>query len=97
MALKLFEFVKQYLMDTSLLTLTQIEKTGSIRETFISLGNLIINFNFRNEKSITFFVTFRLLLFDSGVFFRFNNGNALNFKKKFKSHREKSKLRVNKF
>ena len=28
--------------------LTQFEKTGSIDKTFISLGNLIINFNFRN-------------------------------------------------
>ena len=48
MALKLFEFVEQFMMNTFLLKLTQFEKTGSIGETFISLGNLIINFHFRN-------------------------------------------------
>ena len=31
-----------------LLKLTQFEKTGSIDKTFISLGNLKINFHFRN-------------------------------------------------
>ena len=66
-ALKLFEFVEQFEMDTLLLKLTQYEKTGSIGFTFISLENLIINFHVRNQKSITFFVTFTLLLFDSGV------------------------------
>ena len=30
MALKLFEFVEQFMMDTFLLQLTQFEKTGSI-------------------------------------------------------------------
>ena len=43
MALKLFEFVKKFMMDTFLLKLTQIEKTGSVGKIFISLGNLIIN------------------------------------------------------
>ena len=63
MALKLFEFVEQFLMHTFLFKLTQFGKTGSMGKTFISLGNLIINF--RNYKSITFFVTFTLLQFDS--------------------------------
>ena len=81
MALKLFEFVEKLMMDTFLLKLTQFEKTGSIRTTFISLGNLIIYFHFRNQKSITFFVTFTFLLFDSGVCLPFNNVNALNLKK----------------
>ena len=54
MALKLFEFEEQFMMDTFLLKLTQLEKTESLRITFISLGNLIINFHFRNKKSITF-------------------------------------------
>ena len=48
MALKHFEFVEQFMMKTFVLKLTQIEKTGSIGETFISMGNLIINFHFRN-------------------------------------------------
>ena len=48
MTLKLFDFVEQFSMDTFLLKLPQFEKTGSIAETFISLGNLIINFHFRN-------------------------------------------------
>ena len=48
MALKLFEIVEQFMMGTFLLKLTQFEKTRSIRKTFISLGNLIINFHFQN-------------------------------------------------
>ena len=48
MALKLFEFVVQLMMDTFLLNLTKFEKTGSMGKTIISLGNLIINFHFRN-------------------------------------------------
>ena len=48
MSLKLFEFVEHFMMDTFMLKLTQFEKTGSIGETFVSLGNLIINFQFRN-------------------------------------------------
>ena len=43
-----------------------------------------------------FFVTFTLLLFDSGVCLSFNNGNTLNLRN-HKSNREKSKLSVNKF
>ena len=48
MALKLFEFVEQFMMDIFLLKLTQFEKVGSIDETVISLGNLIVNFHFQN-------------------------------------------------
>ena len=80
MTLKLFEFVEQLMMDT-FKKITQFEKTGSIRKTFISLGNLIINIHFRNQKSITFFVTFKLLLFDSGLRLPFNNGNALKLER----------------
>ena len=50
MALKLFEFVEKLMMDTFLLKLTQFEKTGSIRTTFISLGNLIILFPFSKSE-----------------------------------------------
>ena len=56
MALKLFGFVEQFMMDTFVLKLNQVKKTGSIGKTIISLGNLIINFQFRNQKSIIFFV-----------------------------------------
>ena len=98
MVLKLFEVVEQFLIGHfSLLNLSKFEKTGLIRLTFISLGNLIINFHFRNQKSITFFVTFTLSLFDSGVCLHVKNGNALISKKKLQSSREKSKLSVNKF
>ena len=48
MALKLFELVEQFMIDTFLITLAQYEKIGSIGRNFISLGNLIINFHFRN-------------------------------------------------
>ena len=75
----------------SLLKLTQFEKTGSIPKSFISLGNLIINFHFRNQKSITFDVTFTFLLFDRGVCLPFNNGNALNLKKKVQVKPRKTK------
>ena len=70
-----------------MLKLTQ--ETGSIGTTFISLRNLIINFRFRNKKSITFFVTFTLLLSNSGVCLPFNDENALNLKRNHKSNREK--------
>ena len=40
-------------------------------KTFISLGNLIINFHF---------VTFTIMLFDSEVWLLFNDGNALNLR-----------------
>ena len=73
-----------------------IWETGSMRKTFISMGNLITSFRFRNRKSITFFVTFTLLLFDR-VCLSFNNENALNLKRNHKTNREKSKLSVNKF
>ena len=97
MALKLFEIVQQFMMDTVLLKLTKFQKTGSIGKTFISLGNLIINFQFRNSKSITFFVTVTFLLLDGGFCLPVNNRNALNLKRNHKSNREKSKLSVNKF
>ena len=48
MAMKLFEFVGKFIVDTFLLKLTQFEKTGLIGKTFISLGNLVINFHFQN-------------------------------------------------
>ena len=85
------------MMDTFLLKLTQFEKTGSISINFLSLENLTINFHFRKNKSITFFVTFTILLFDSRVCLPFNNGNELNLKINRKSNRETSKLSENKF
>ena len=45
MALKLVEFVDQFMIDTFFIKLNQFEKTGSMGKTFISLGNLIINFH----------------------------------------------------
>ena len=89
MALQLFEFVKQFMMYF-LLKLTQFEKTGSIGKIFISLVNLISNFHYRNEKSITFFDLY-LLQFDNGVCFPFNNRNTLKSKK----NHEKSKIKKN--
>ena len=41
MALKLFDFVEQFMMDTFLLKLTQLEKTGSI-------GNFYCTWKFDN-------------------------------------------------
>ena len=81
-------------MDTFLLKITPFEKTGSIGKTFISLGNLIINFHLRNKKSITFFVPNRILLFDSGDCLPFNNRKALNYKK---SNRAKIKIEREQF
>ena len=89
MASKLFEIVEQFMMDTFLLKLPQFEKTGSIRKIFISLGNLLINFHFQNWKLIAFFVTFALLLFDSGVCLPFRNGDGLNLKRNHKSNHKK--------
>ena len=55
MALKLFEFVKQFMMEILMLKLTQFEIIGTIGKNLISLRNLIKNFHFRNCRSITFF------------------------------------------
>ena len=96
MPFKLFEFLDRFTIG-AFLKLTKFEKTGSIRKTFISLGNLIINFHFRNQRAMKFFVTFTLLLFDSGAYLLFNNGHALNLKINHKSNREKSKLSVTNF
>ena len=38
MALKLFEYQEQFLIDTFLIKLTKLEKTGSFGKIFISLG-----------------------------------------------------------
>ena len=57
MALKLFAFVERFMMEFFLLKITQFEKTGSMGKTFTPLGNLIINFHFGNQNSITFFGT----------------------------------------
>ena len=54
MAFKLFEFVEQFLMDPLVLKLTQFEKTGSIRQTLISLGNLITNLFSKSEVNHVF-------------------------------------------
>ena len=48
MALNLFEFLEQLIIDNFFLKLTQFEKTGSIRKDYISLRSLIIKFHFRN-------------------------------------------------
>ena len=48
MASELFEFVEQFMMDTLMLKLAQVEKTGSIGKIFISQENLIINYHFQN-------------------------------------------------
>ena len=79
-------------MDTFLLKLTQCEKTRSIGKTLILLGNLIINFDFRNKKSITFFATFTIFLFNSGFCLPFNNRNTLNLKKKSQVKPRKIKI-----
>ena len=41
-----FWIFEQFMMDTFLFKITQFEKTGSIGKTYISLGNLRINFIF---------------------------------------------------
>ena len=82
MPIKLVEIVETIYHGLFLLKLTKFEKTGSIGKTFISLGNLTTNFHFQNKKLITFFVTFTILLFDSGVCLPFNNRNALKLKNK---------------
>ena len=88
MALKLFEFVAQFMKDTFLLKLTQFEKTGSIRKTFISLGYLIINFHFRSRSP----VSFTIFLFDSGVCLPFQQWKCTELKKKSQVKPRKIKI-----
>ena len=91
MASQLFEFLEQLMIDTILIKLTQFEKTGFIGNIFfISQGNSKIKFHLRNKKPITFFVTFTLLLFDSGLCLPLSTGNELNLKRNQKSNRKKN-------
>ena len=55
MALKLFESVEKFMMNTFLLKLTQFEQTGSTDKNFISLGNLIFHFHFRTIRDLYYF------------------------------------------
>ena len=54
MAVQLFEFLEQFMIEIFLIKLTQFKKTESLRKIFISPGNFIIKFHFRNKKSILF-------------------------------------------
>ena len=77
-----------------LIKIMQFEKTGSISKIFNSPRNLKIKFHFR--KSITFFMTFTILLFDSGVCLPFNQEKDLNLKRNQKSNSEILIFSVNK-
>ena len=85
--LNALELVEQLMMDTFFV------KVNSIWENWINTQNCYFagksdnNFHFRNQKSITFFVTFTLSLFDSGDCLPFNNGNE----------HEKPKMSINNF
>ena len=72
--------------------INSIEKTGLIFKLFIWLGNVKIKIHFRNKKSITFFASFPILLFDSGVCLPFYKGNELNLKKKPKVKPRKNEI-----
>ena len=87
MSLWLFEFQENitFLMKK----LTQFEKTGLLGTVFIPLGNVKIKFHFRNYQLITFFVSFTLFWFDSGVCLFFKKVNELNLKRNQNSNREK--------
>ena len=74
---------------TSFQNYPNLKKVGSIGNIFDSLGNLI---NLRKKKSIAFFVTFTVSLFESGVCLLFHKGRALNLKRNQTSNREKAKL-----
>ena len=53
------------------------------------MRSLKIKFYFRNQRSITFFVNFLLLLFDNAVCLPFQKGNELNLQRNHKSIRKK--------
>ena len=71
-------------------------KLDQLVKLFISLGNLITNLHFRNSKSITFFATFTILLFDSGICLLNKEIEVSLEKIKRKSNLETSKMNVNK-
>ena len=83
MTLKLFELVELFMMDIFLLKLTQFEKTGLRRNTFISLGNLILIF-ILEIRSRSRSPGFTLLMFNSGVCLPLNNENALSLTRNHK-------------
>ena len=71
MVLSPFEFLEKFILDNFFMKLTQFGKTWSIHKDIIS-----------KIESITFSVIFPLMLFDNGVYFPFNNENALNLEKR---------------
>ena len=97
MALKFFELVEHFMMDTFLKKLTQFEKTGSKGKTSNSLGNLLIPLSFSevlyNFRGLYIFAIRQWNL----PCLPFNKGNALNLKRNHKSNRAKLKFSVNKF
>ena len=64
---KLLAFHEQIMASICPTKFTKFEKTRAKGKNFVSLGNLKVGFHFRNKKSITYFVTLSLFLFDSGV------------------------------
>ena len=57
-----------------------------------------MKFKFLHQKSMTFFfVTFTILLLDSGVCLPLNKVNELNLKKNLNSYRKKSNFKLNNF
>ena len=75
---------------------TQIEKTVSTSKLFISLGILKIKLYFETRSWSHVFVTFTILLFDSGVCLPFNQESELNLKRNQNSNRKKSKFQPGK-
>ena len=75
-------------MTLFLIKLTKFEKTGSIVEFFMPLGNLKIEFHSKLEVAHVFF-TFALMLFESGICFPFNKGNEVKLEINQKSNRGK--------
>ena len=56
-----------------------------------------MKFKFLNQKSMTFFVTFTILLLDNRVCLPLNKVNELNLKKNQNSYRKKSNYKLNNF
>ena len=73
MTLKLSKLLEQFMIDTGQ---RMIRKTGSIGKIFNLLANPSINVHFRNKKSITFFVTITISLFDSEVYLPLNKASS---------------------
>ena len=72
MPFKLFEFLDIFMIGAFLITLTQLEKSGSIGKIFILLEILKLNSTFETRNRSRFFAPFPRSYLESAIYVTFN-------------------------